>query len=99
MTPKQAIDRLYEELGIKINRSKIQYYDNIGLCESNRAEGRRNLTEYQYQKLKKVVAVTEPTLTLPEIDEMVNHRGSSKVLKKFLAVRNRVNEWIQGHMI
>ncbi len=97
MNIQQVINKIYDELGVKLNRSKIHHYDAVGLCSLDRKDnGDREISEYNYNKLKCIVAITEPKLTLKQIQNILNYKMNKPLLKRFIVVREKTNGWLKN---
>ena len=99
MKAREVIRRLEEDTGVKLDVRRLQRYVVEGQFPCTRVNGRINMMENEYRKLRLTVCMIEPSLLLEEVNYMVNHRYGRGMVKKFVEKRERFNDWIREEMI
>jgi len=80
---KELVGRLYNETGIMSGKSKIGYYERLGLIAPRR-EGNnyRDFTDKEYEKIKFVSILTDLGICTKDIKEAIRCKDGSVIRKK-----------------
>jgi DNA-binding transcriptional MerR regulator len=83
MTIQKVINRLIQETGIFVGRSRLYHYDNLGISpEIGRADNNyRQYSEDEYEIMKLIVILTDLGIGLGKIKAYVQDKEDKELLE------------------